>query len=521
MILNLKFFVLSFILISYTGRCAGVTHPVPKGKGKPLFDPQHPNITFLTDKNFKTTLAADPRPWLVDFYHPFCPHCKVFAPDWIKIAAYYKAEGSIAIGALSCMDNRICRKVGVDSFPALLGYQFNPAEMGTEVDRVIGTHTIKEVHAFVQKLKTKGQALAANATLVANAEPKKEINRTIWEESTLPSTKITRLQDAASAFIFGLKQGIFNGREILDDVHLDALKEWLRVVSQTFPGVFNRKMIAKLYHLVEPKPYLEFDQWDTMLRIWQNYTVTQQEAALAMDQQNAVGLFRPLNRVKQDWERLPNLFAGEGDEYVACALYTCGQWNLFHMMTVNVYPVGHETLSRDRAMWTKEERKREDQLAVSVLGVTRRFMKHFFGCLECRDHFLEENTITMVQEASRAKHKRKFLKRWLWQMHNSVNERIFHPQWPKPEVCDNCRLTQHQEKFHFNNVMLWLDDTFGYVERDEESSRFSPELWSSVPEVRQGHSVFGLLFCGAAVGFFMWFRVGRHRTTKKDGKTKV
>jgi hypothetical protein len=39
-------------------------------KGDPLFPPDHPNITYLTDQNWSEMMAKTDKPWLVDFYHP-------------------------------------------------------------------------------------------------------------------------------------------------------------------------------------------------------------------------------------------------------------------------------------------------------------------------------------------------------------------------------------------------------------------------------------------------------------------
>lgn len=42
----------------------------PKDKGKPLFPDGHPNITYLTDKNWDEHMTKTDKPWIVDFYHP-------------------------------------------------------------------------------------------------------------------------------------------------------------------------------------------------------------------------------------------------------------------------------------------------------------------------------------------------------------------------------------------------------------------------------------------------------------------
>ncbi|GLE06965.1 hypothetical protein PINS_up016746 [Pythium insidiosum] len=434
----------------------------PNDKGDPLFPDGHPNVTYFTDDNWDEIMAQhNDKPWLVDFYHPFCPHCKHFVPAYTEIAAYYKVEGSINIGAISCMDHVKCRRVGIKGFPTLIAYNFDKKRPGKEVWRVVGTHTVQEVKDHVNRLfleakinetgttppPTQGPegapvpvpTEAANAPAEETAKPGEQVRKEIWEESTKPMNQTTRLQDAGSAFIFGLKQGVFMGRELLEDLELDALKAWLALVSQTFPGSINRRIIKKLHDKLEPIALLDFDLWDKMVKDWQAMSVfdfAAEEAKLD---------FSRVAEPVPEWQRLSNLFVGQGVTYRACALYTCGQWNMFHMLTMN--PLGH----------------RDDHLMVSVIATMRRFMKHFFGCVQCRDHFLEYNNLDMVKKINAAENKALALKRWLWEMHNAVNKRIRHPLWPKPDICPTCG---HEDNWVEVEVDKWLGNTYVYREID-------------------------------------------------------
>lgn len=338
-----------------------------------------------------------------------------------------------------------CRRAGIQGFPSLIAYNFNPKKLG-ENERIVGTHTVNEVKKFVVKMQTDGAKNASRFEEEKKAEEEKK-NRPgeekpieIWEESTAPADQDTRMHDAASAFIFGLKQGIFTGREELEDLHLDALKEWLRTVSETFPGRFNRQMISELYDHVRTIQYLAYDHWDRIVSDWQNATVVRHKA------QN----LKHLDKLPK-WQKNAELFLGDGSNYEGCKLYTCGQWTLFHMMTIN--PMGNGM--------------RSPELMVSVVASIRRFMKYFFGCIQCRTHFLEHNTNEKVREVFRAKNQSRYLKIWLWRMHNSVNARIGHPLWPKPEACSDCgNATRWKEA----NVLRWLVRTYGYNEIDVENS---------------------------------------------------
>ncbi|TDH70345.1 hypothetical protein CCR75_003966 [Bremia lactucae] len=435
----------------------------PKAKGEPLFPEDHPNITFLTDKNWDEKTNKTDKPWMIDFYHPFCPHCKHFAPAFIELAAYYKEQDNLYIGAVSCMDHVKCRRVGITGFPTLMTLNFNPRMPMVENKRIIGTHTVQEVKDYVNSVfaevafnetgtwppgyksseekakeeeelkKLQGSTDASKEKDSAEAPDTPE--PVIWEESTLPMNQTTRIQDAASAFVFGLKQGVFMGGDVMDDEEFDALKGWLKMVSETFPGSVNRKVIRPLYEQVKEKELLDFNTWDALVKQWQENSVAAFKAEEARFNYTGVSL--------SEWQQVNNLFLGQGATYQACASYTCGQWNMFHMLTLNPPETG----------------SRSPELMVSVVASIRRFMKHFFGCVDCRDHFLKENTVETVKNVQNAEDKPLVLRRWLWKMHNSVNKRIHHPIWPKPDVCPNCGTEAAWDEIE---VDKWLSRTFAY-----------------------------------------------------------
>lgn len=129
---------------------------------------------------------------------------------------------------------------------------------------------------------------------------------------------------------------------------------------------------------------------------------------------------------------LPKVFKGK--RYVGCVSskpflrgFTCSLWSLFHFLTVeaakspNQHPPG------------------------TVLSAIHGFVKYFFGCSDCSNHFQEmakRRRMDLVRT-----HDEEIL--WLWAGHNEVNERLSgdateDPQFPKiqfpsPEDCPSCR----------------------------------------------------------------------------------
>lgn len=123
-------------------------------------------------------------------------------------------------------------------------------------------------------------------------------------------------------------------------------------------------------------------------------------------------------------------------EYIGCKGsqpkyrgYTCGLWSLFHTLTVNA------------AQGSAID-------GPTVLKAIHGYVKHFFGCTTCTQHFqamAARNKMFDVKENDKA-----IL--WLWIAHNEVNLRLAgdvtedpdHPkiQFPSVARCPECRLAR-------------------------------------------------------------------------------
>ncbi|XP_044264214.1 sulfhydryl oxidase 1 [Tribolium madens] len=116
--------------------------------------------------------------------------------------------------------------------------------------------------------------------------------------------------------------------------------------------------------------------------------------------------------------------------------YPCGLWKLFHFLTVNS---AEQNVNNRRA----------DPL--EVLNVMHGYVKNFFGCHDCSQHFQEMALRREMHNVSSLDSS----VMWLWMAHNEVNKRLAgdqteDPEFPKvqfpsKERCPTCRNNNNWE----------------------------------------------------------------------------
>ncbi|XP_045784639.1 sulfhydryl oxidase 1 isoform X2 [Maniola jurtina] len=146
--------------------------------------------------------------------------------------------------------------------------------------------------------------------------------------------------------------------------------------------------------------------------------------------------------------------------------YSCGLWTLFHTLTVNAA-------------------QKPGNDGPRVLRAMHGYVKHFFGCTECSEHFqamAARNRIFDVKDNDKAV-------LWLWISHNEVNLRLAgdvtedpeHPklQFPSVTQCRECR--QDRGAWNLPAVYDYLQRIYGAnniqdVRRGRSASSLSSPL---------------------------------------------
>lgn len=84
-----------------------------------FYGPKDP-VVELTPKNFDSVVYASEQPALVEFYAPWCGHCKNLKPEYTKAAKTLKGLATVA--AIDCDEDQnkaLCAKFGIQGFPTV------------------------------------------------------------------------------------------------------------------------------------------------------------------------------------------------------------------------------------------------------------------------------------------------------------------------------------------------------------------------------------------------------------------
>ncbi|KAL8171803.1 hypothetical protein V2J09_023607 [Rumex salicifolius] len=87
------------------------------------------SVVVLTPENFNEIVLDKSKNVLVEFYAPWCGHCKSLAPIYEKVAAAFKSEDEIVIANVDADKHRdLGEKFGVTGFPTLKFFSKNNKE---------------------------------------------------------------------------------------------------------------------------------------------------------------------------------------------------------------------------------------------------------------------------------------------------------------------------------------------------------------------------------------------------------
>lgn len=473
---------------------------------------------------------------IVEFYGHWCNTCKNFKPHYVhfaqRIQQIAKQQNiSVSVYAVSCHPNRkLCRKQTTQGYPIVRLLKPGATEgidiKHTDVNPItclqklglnfVETEEAANWDAPVMLDSEKASHWDRMVDSIFGKQPIDAINAPSFRRRTREEMK----NDIHLSFDFAMRDGVFTSDEPLSEKAAKALKEWLKLLQKTLPKAWE------MQHLL-----------DQLLRD-HNY-ITKHEAYM-------VGILDQYIPAKPLWS--DSCSKGDPD-----AGYTCGLWELFHAMTIGL--VEHNVMNHEL------KRISTDDAAHTL----RDYIKHFFGCIECRNNFLamydscaHDRCKRLVNDANglvKEKHTSwAQLPLWLFEAHNAVNVRLMKEKaernkqtpskqneldvlWPSRQECFACYSDNMKDdvvEWNKTNVYKWLSLEYGH--RDAASVEIRKELMvlaaNSDEAKKRKKTRLQIANASAIMAFLMVFVLGvkvrnrrvtgQHKKHERDlGKTSV
>lgn len=283
----------------------------------------------------------------------------------------------------------------------------------------------------------------------------------------LPRSKTDIYNDAQLSFDFAMKNAIFTDRKRLSEEKEKALKEWLQLMKAALPpGWSLQTLVSDLYENIE---------------------------SIAKSEKNLLKIVKKHPPKKKSWSH--SCRKGDG-----MAGYTCGLWELFHIVSIGVVEWNSMVVGDDDWPFYRPEESAE---------TLRNYIENFFGCEVCRLNFMHAFDSCAFQRCDRLTkyvgelEDWKELPMWLFEMHNGVNVRLMREQaeenhrvptredeiavqWPSTSECPLCWHADGRwdpdKVYTFLRLTYWPDDETSasarrslFVEELEEEDDYEEE----------------------------------------------
>jgi len=210
-------------------------------------------IVTITNDNWQEIIYGNNQPLIVEFYAPWCGHCKQLAPEFAKAATHLK--GMVIFGAVNCDEdaNRpLCGQFQVQGFPTIKVFPFGKERKqknGPKDFQGQRTAAAMERAATDALLAVKVPAIKESGDLESFLNDEASLVRMLLFSSKKKAP--TLLRALASAFdmvSFGL---VTEGSAVAEELKVEAFPSILGYVQGSSEGVVYEGQ----------KTFIELTQW--------------------------------------------------------------------------------------------------------------------------------------------------------------------------------------------------------------------------------------------------------------------
>ncbi|VFQ66542.1 unnamed protein product [Cuscuta campestris] len=390
----------------------------------------------LNATNFDSVLGETPATYaIVEFFAHWCPACRNYKPHYEKVARLFNGADAIHPGIIlmtrvDCalgINSNLCDNFSVGHYPMLLwgppakfvGGSWKPNQEKSDIICIDDGRTSNLLLEWINKKLGSSFGLEdekyQNEQVYANVSDPGQIARAVYDVEEATSTA------------FGI---ILKHKMIKSDTRA-SLINFLQLLAAHHPSRRCRRGSANIL--------VNFDD------LCPSDALSANEEVVSCTKKGILGEYQICGK---EAPRGYWMFCrGSTNETRG---FSCGLWVLLHSLSVRV----------------------EDAESNMAFKTTCNFIHHFFICQECREHFYE-----MCSRVSTPFKKARDYSLWLWDAHNTVNERLMKAEstlktgdpkfpkgiWPPIQLCHSCYLDKGITNGNESNVKWDKDEVFKFL----------------------------------------------------------
>ena len=113
-------------------------------------------VIVLDQSNFDKKVYGSKDIWMVEFYAPWCGHCKALEPEWKQAAQ--KLKGQVKLAKMDCdaQENKgVCGRMGISGFPTIKYWDYGMGKSDSNGKPYNGQRQQKDIVDFGNDLAEK------------------------------------------------------------------------------------------------------------------------------------------------------------------------------------------------------------------------------------------------------------------------------------------------------------------------------------------------------------------------------
>lgn len=133
----------------------GKIEPTVRSEAEPATQPDDEGVFILTGNNFLANTIDSKKDVFVEFYAPWCGHCKALAPEYAQLAQAGKGSANLLIAKMDATQNDIpSAEFDVSGYPTLYFIKASPSGGPGKVMSYSGGRTKADIQKYIEEHAT-------------------------------------------------------------------------------------------------------------------------------------------------------------------------------------------------------------------------------------------------------------------------------------------------------------------------------------------------------------------------------